>query len=78
MDFQTILNICAVAAVTVFGWFARELWVAVKELKEDIHEIEVELPSNYLRKDEFTENMKEIKEMLSKISDKLDDKMDKH
>ena len=78
MDFQTVLNICAAASVTVFGWFARELWVAVKELKEDIHKIEVELPSNYLRRDEFTDNMKEIKEMLSKISDKLDDKMDKH
>lgn len=77
MDFQTVINLCAGTAVAVFGWFARELWVAVKELKEDIHKIEVELPSHYLRKDEFAEGMKEIKEMLSKIFDKLDEKADK-
>jgi len=77
MDFQTVINLCAGTAVAVFGWFARELWVAVKELKEDIHKIEVELPSHYLRKDEFAEGMKEIKEMLGKIFDKLDEKADK-
>ena len=77
MDFQTLINFCAGAAVAVFGWFARELWVAVKDLKEDIHKIEVELPSHYLRKDEFAEAMKEVKEMLGKIFDKLDDKADK-
>ena len=77
MDFQTILNFGLGVAVAVFGWFARELWVAVKDLKEDIHEIEVDLPSHYLRKDEFAEGMKEIKEMLMKISDKLDGKADK-
>jgi len=77
MDFQTILNFGLGVAVAVFGWFARELWVAVKDLKEDIHKIEVDLPSYYLRKDEFAEGMKEIKEMLMKISDKLDGKADK-
>jgi hypothetical protein len=77
MDFQTVINLCAGTAVAVFGWFARELWVAVKDLKEDIHKIEVELPSHYLRKDEFAEGMKEIKEMLGKIFDKLDEKADK-
>jgi cell fate (sporulation/competence/biofilm development) regulator YmcA (YheA/YmcA/DUF963 family) len=78
MDFQNILNLGVGAAIAVFGWFARELWVAVKDLKEDIHKIEVELPSHYLRKDEFAEGMKEIKDMLRQIFDKLDGKVDKH
>jgi len=78
MDFQTLLNFGIGVAVAVFGWFARELWVAVKDLKEDIHKIEVELPSHYLRKDEFAEGMKEIKDMLRQIFDKLDGKVDKH
>ena len=77
MDFQTIVNFGAGISVAVFGWFARELWVAVKDLKEDIHKIEVELPSHYLRKDEFAEGMKEIKDMLRQIFDKLDNKADK-
>lgn len=77
MDLQTIINIAAGCCIAVAGWFARELWVAVKDLKEDIHKIEVELPSHYLRKDEFAEGMKEIKDMLRQIFDKLDAKADK-
>jgi hypothetical protein len=78
VDWQTFLNLCAGAVVTVIGWFARELWKAVQELKDDIHRIEVELPSSYVRKDEFSDALRDIKDMLNKINDKLDDKMDKH
>lgn len=77
MEPQTIINIAAGCAIAVAGWFCREIWVAVKDLKEDIHKIEVELPSHYLRRDEFAEGMKEIKDMLGKIFDKLDEKADK-
>jgi hypothetical protein len=78
IDWQTFLNLCAGAVVTVIGWFARELWKAVQDLKDSIHDIEVELPSRYVRKDEFSDALRDIKEMLNKINDKLDDKMDKH
>lgn len=78
MDWQTILNFGLGGAVAGIGWFARELWGAVKELKSDLKRIEVALPTHYVHKDEFRSGMAEIKEMLVKISDKLDDKADKH
>jgi GTP-dependent phosphoenolpyruvate carboxykinase len=78
MDMQTVINFSAGAIITIIGWFARELWVAVKDLKDDIHAIEVELPMSYVRKEEYSETMREIKEMFNKISDKLDEKVDKH
>ena len=53
------------------------LWVAVKELRADLHRIEIEMPTNYIRRDEFSEGMKEIKEMLRQIFDKMDGKADK-
>lgn len=77
MDTQTMVNIAAGMILSVLGWFARALWEAVQELQRDIHQIEVDLPSNYLRKDEFQESIKEIKEMLSKIFDRLDQKADR-
>jgi hypothetical protein len=77
MDFQFVLNIAIGIILAASGWFFRVIWDAVNALKEDIHKIEVELPSHYLRKDEFAEGMKEIKEMLGKIFDKLDEKADK-
>lgn len=78
MDTQTMINIAAGVALSVTGWLARALWEAVHKLQEDIHQIEIELPSNYIRKDEFQETMKEIKDMLGRIFDRLDTKVDKH
>jgi hypothetical protein len=77
MDTQTMINIAAGIALSVGGWLARTLWDAVQKLREELHQIEVDLPSNYIRKDEFQEGMKEIKDMLARIFDKLDQKVDR-
>lgn len=77
MDTQTLVNISAGAVLAVLGWFARVLWEAVTALREDLHKLEVDLPSNYIRRDEFQDGMKEIKDMLGKIFDRLDNKADK-
>jgi hypothetical protein len=77
MDMQGIINLAAGASLAVMGWFARQLWEAVAGLRKDVHDIEVALPSNYVRRDEFGDSVKEIKEMLGKIFDKLDNKADK-
>lgn len=77
MDTQTLVNIAAGTILAVLGWFARVLWEAVNTLREDLHKLEVDLPSNYIRRDEFQDGMKEIKDMLGKIFDKLDGKADK-
>ncbi len=77
MDTQTIINIVAGILVAVAGWLARVLWDAVEKLKTDIHELEVHLPTNYIRRDEFHEGLREIKITLNKILDKLENKADK-
>jgi uncharacterized protein HemY len=77
MDTQSIMNLAAGTAIAAIGWFARQLWDAVAELRKDVHEIEVALPSQYLRKDEHTAAMQRIEDMLQRIFDKLDAKMDK-
>jgi hypothetical protein len=77
MELQTVVNGLLTVTLAGVGWAARELWGAVKSLREDLQKIEVALPTNYVRKDEFAEGVKEIKEMLGKIFDKLDAKVDK-
>jgi len=59
------------------GWFARQLWDAVSELRRDLHKIEVDLPTNYVQKNEYAETMKRIEIMFERIFDKLDGKADK-
>lgn len=67
MDMQSLLNLAAGVAIAVGGWFARQLWDSVQKLKEDVHQIEVDLPQHYIRKDDFREGLKEIKDILSEI-----------
>lgn len=77
IDHQFIINAVLSVFLALVGWFARQVWDAVKELQRDIHDIEIDLPRNYIRRDEFAENMRDIKDMLGKIFDRLDNKVDK-
>lgn len=77
MDLQVIINLIGGAILATLGWFARELWGAVKALKEDLRELERELPINYVRRDDYKDDMREVKEMLGKIFDRLENKADK-
>lgn len=77
MDIQTLINTILGAILTCLGWFARELWSAVKDLKTDLANLREELPTKYLQKEEHREDMREIKNMLGRIFDKIDGKADK-
>ena len=72
MDQQTI-NLILGACMAVAGWFARELWTAVQDLKTDLSK----LPTIYVARLDYKDDMREVKEMLGKIFDKLDNKVDK-
>ena len=49
MEMQTFLNIlfglCNLGML-VLGWIFRQVWDAVKDLKDDVKDIEVNLPTN--------------------------------
>lgn len=77
MDPQTIFNIVAGLALSVGGWFARQVWDAVKKLQQDLHDLEVDMPKNYVAKVDFKETMDKIYDKLDRIYDKLDGKADK-
>jgi hypothetical protein len=77
MDTQTLINLGGAIILAGMGWLARELWGAVKELRKDLHIIEVALPSNYIRKDEFADGVKELKDICRQIFERLENKADK-
>lgn len=77
MDNQSIFNMFAGTALTVIGWFARELWTAVKELKSDLAKLREDLPKTYVMREDYKQDIRDIKEMFNKIFDKLDSKTDK-
>jgi len=77
VNLQEIFNILVPIVCGVLGWFCRELWTAVKDLKEDLTKLSVDLPKNYVARDDYRSDLKEIKDMLGKIFDRLDNKADK-
>lgn len=77
METQVIINFIALSAVGVGGWFAREVWGAVKQLREDLHDIESNLPKEYVLRVDLDKRMDHIEAMFQRIYDKLDGKADK-
>jgi len=73
MDNQQLFNL----VVSVAGFLA--VYV-INSLTRQIQRIEDELkslPHDYVQKDDYRSDMREIKEMLKQIFDKLDNKQDK-
>jgi cell division protein FtsB len=77
MDLQTVINLGAGTALAVAGWFARQMWGAVNELRTDLAKLREELPKTYLTRDDFKEGVHELKQLLIAIDTKLDRKVDK-
>ena len=74
---QDLLNYIFGILLALLGWFGRTLWDAVQKLKDDLKDIEVDLPSTYVKKTELDNRLQKIETMLDKIFDKLESKVDK-
>jgi hypothetical protein len=72
MDFQLLFNIACSIAGTVIGWLFKVLWDAIRDLKEDIKEIE----KGYVQKDDYRVDIADIKGMLARLFDRLDRQVD--
>ena len=77
MDSQIIINAIGGILAIIVGWLGRELWDAVQNLKNDMKELEISLPTNYVRKDDMEARFDKIEAMLNKLFDRLDSKADK-
>ena len=77
MDWQTLINIGGAALLASFGWFARQIWDSVQELKKDVQKIEIDLPTNYVRKVDIESRFDKLEAILARIFDKIEQKADK-
>ena len=84
MDWQNLINVGAGAALGVMGWFARQLWDAVEELKKDIGELKLHMSDSYVKKSEMDtlkvemdKRFDRVEMLLDRLFDKLESKVDK-
>lgn len=74
---QQLINALFGVAATALGWVIKSIYDAMNALKDDVKEIEREMHTDYVRKDDYKDDIREIKEMLGAIWKKLDSKQDK-
>ena len=84
MDFQLIINLVVGLTVGVGGWFARQLWDSVKELKDDLSGIRLHMSEHYVKKSEvegfrldMDKRFDRIEHLFDKMFERLDQKADK-
>ena len=84
MDWQNIINFGGGTALAVAGWFARQLWDSVKELKADIADLRLHMSETYVKKSEIEtlrgemdKRFDRLEQMIARLYDKIDAKADK-
>lgn len=81
---QTIVNWAFGLVGVLGGVILREMWASIKELRIDnavltktIGELGEKIGREYVRRDSYRDDINEMKGMLMRIFDKLDEKADK-
>jgi hypothetical protein len=69
---QTLFNWVVGVCGFLGGWILKVIWDAIKELKSDIRQIERDLPEVYVRKDDFKEAIRDIKQDMREGFNKID------
>jgi hypothetical protein len=73
MDYQVLFNIAVAIAGFFGGWTLNRIYIAIDRLDGDVRN----MPHNYISKDDYKADIRDIRDMLGKIFDKLDNKADK-
>ena len=69
---QSLINWVFAGAGAAFGWVLKVVWDAIQDLKKDIRQIERDLPEVYVRRDDFKDAVREIKDDMKDGFNKID------
>jgi hypothetical protein len=84
MDYQLLFNIAFSFILFLVGWFVRIAYDAADAMKDaanamknDLMALERELHSSFVRREDYKEDIREIKDLLLSIQDRINNKADK-
>jgi hypothetical protein len=72
-DGQILFNIIVGLAGVFGGWILNNISRSIERLDKDVRQ----MPLTYVTRADYRADIEEIKSMLNRINDKLDDKADK-
>jgi len=73
MDSQVLFNIAVAIAGFFGGWILNNIHKSIDRLDVDVRA----MPHTYVSREDYKEDIRDVREMLTKIFDKLDNKQDK-
>lgn len=73
IDYQVLFNISVAIVGFLGGWVLNNIAGSINRLDADVRN----MPHNYVNREDYRNDISEVKGMLSKIFDKLDGKADK-
>ena len=73
MDYQILFNIAVAIAGFFGGWTLNRIYQAIDRLDHDVRQ----MPSQYVARDDYRNDIRDIRDILGKIFDKLDNKADR-
>jgi cell fate (sporulation/competence/biofilm development) regulator YmcA (YheA/YmcA/DUF963 family) len=73
VDYQTLFNLAITVAAFFGGWTLNRIYTAIDRLDKDVRD----MPHVYVAKDDYREDLREIKELLGAIFKRLENKADK-
>lgn len=71
--YNIIVGVCGAAV----GWMLKVVWESVRAMQTDMKEIEKELRTKYVTKDDYRVDVQELKDMVRAIFERLERKADK-
>lgn len=77
MEYWPIVTTLITVIMAVLGWFLKELWSQVKELRQTHQSHRDHVSDYYIKKDDFKDFRDSIMSILGRIENKLDSKADK-
>lgn len=73
MEYQVMFNVAIALAGFAGGWIVTRVFELLDRIDADLKSI----PEKYVSKDDYREDIREVKEMLGAIFKRLDNKADK-
>ncbi len=74
---QSMINVVITIAAGGYGFILKSMWDSVKSLDQQVGKLEVSVAGEYLKREEWKQDMQRLFDKLDAIEEKLDGKADK-
>ena len=72
MDSQNIFDWMVGIGGAVIGWMLKVIWEAIRDVRNEIKELDKQMHDDFVRRDDFKEAIREIKDDMREGFNKVD------